>query len=546
MKTFETSLGNSLSTNNMNFEKMSSVAEKSFCVVDELKTDFDNRFDKLRKELKENEELRSIILKNEQNMAKMDMDIQLQKKQIEDFKRREDDALRREEKYKQREDQLLIRIKEAERHHSFRDTPPPSQHQDLPVLQRNERSLLETGMQISKPGFSGKDMVPSKRDSEHLGYLCSRNTNENIQATNIAFPPSQSVLQKCYPGSSLAEDTGSTCHCFPSQANAVQFPLTQKVNETHVLSETNAIIYPLPTTTSMHIAPVQKSDSSTQCLPLVNSYSEEWQKQLSISFPITAVSPTIRPSIQLEKQVEQPTKTAPSPANRLLLLTKDKWPKHSPVATVLSQVQVRQQVPSHDRSSNQDKKQQEDPLGIFIFDLTASPILDHSETECHLDQETLMVKREQIDESPVKTKSSTPKKRQKKNAEKQLRKYGTRSRGKVEENENTSIEKGVSKIRSKKSCQTESSSSKTISGLKRKAHNTGVVTNNKKKCDIGIAASAKSHAKEFDLKTHDTQVLEEISRSSFKRQRSEKRTLNLAGSSLFEIAMNSKAAWKKK
>lgn len=35
MKTFEASLDNSLSTNNTTFEKMSSVAEKSFGVVDE-------------------------------------------------------------------------------------------------------------------------------------------------------------------------------------------------------------------------------------------------------------------------------------------------------------------------------------------------------------------------------------------------------------------------------------------------------------------------------------------------------------------------------
>lgn len=60
------------------------------------------------------------------------------------------------------------------------------------------------------------------------------------------------------------------------------------------------------------------------------------------------VSPTIRPSVQPEKQNEQLLKTAPSPANRLSVLTKDKWPRHSPVATVLPQVQVRrQQVTSH-------------------------------------------------------------------------------------------------------------------------------------------------------------------------------------------------------
>lgn len=234
-------------------------------------------------------------------MTKMDMEIELQKKQIEDFKRREDDALRREEKYKQREDQLLDRIKEAERHYGFRDTPPPSQHQDLPALQRSERSLLaETGMQTAKPCFSRKDIVPSHQhtysssrpapsDSElSLSHFCTRNTSTvNVQGRDAAFPP-QSALQKCYHGSSLVEETGPTCHCFPSLPNAaVQCPIIQTGDKTQSFSETNASIYSLPPTTSVSIAPVQKSACSTQCLPLAKSYSEERQIQLSTSFPIT-------------------------------------------------------------------------------------------------------------------------------------------------------------------------------------------------------------------------------------------------------------------
>lgn len=155
---------------------------------------------------------------------------------------------------------------------------------------------------------------------------------------------------------------------------------------------------------------------------------------------------------------------------------------------------------------SQDKKQQEDPLEIFTFDLTASPILENCETASHPDLDPV-VKQEQIDESPVKTKSSASKKRQKKVPEKPLRKYGTRSRGKIEENENTNIEKGVPKISSKKSNQSNNSSSNAIAGLKRKVYNT-VVANNKKKCDIGITASTIPDANVFDLKTHDNNRVE--------------------------------------
>jgi hypothetical protein len=241
----------------------------------------------------------------EQELAKLDMEVQTQKKQLEEFKRREDDVLKREEKYKRHEDQLLERIKEIESHKLsvFRDTPPPSQRQDLPVLQGNGSLHFDSadrGIVISNPCFSRKDAsyqhisysssYPALSDKGLAAKPFAKNTPMAMKDVTETFHPC--TFSKCY-GSFQKENagrTGSATGGFNPLYNAEPCSVIQTMNRLPSMSETSASAYPLPSAPfpTASIAPVQKSSSPTQCLPIAKKYSTERQITLPSSYPLVA------------------------------------------------------------------------------------------------------------------------------------------------------------------------------------------------------------------------------------------------------------------
>lgn len=126
------------------------------------------------------------------------MELQLQKNQIDDLKRKEQEALTKEDEFKQKEKRLLERIKEAEmRVTALRDTPPPSQEslRHYGAYQSNiNQNINKVQTCLTERNFTSRNdfsrlPVTQEFPLEHNAYIQVHHSNNQMINGIVDFPP---------------------------------------------------------------------------------------------------------------------------------------------------------------------------------------------------------------------------------------------------------------------------------------------------------------------------------------------------------------------
>jgi len=163
------------------------------------------------------------------------MELQLQKTQINDLKRKEQEALRKEDDFNQKEKRLLEKIKEAEiKVSALRDTPPPSQ-ESLRHYGSYQSNINPNPNQVTcfpERNFTSRNdysrlPVTQEFPIEHNACLQVNQNSNQVVNGNIDFPPVRECDKRLrhYDASSMQSSSYPTASIAPVQqpSNMEQF-----------------------------------------------------------------------------------------------------------------------------------------------------------------------------------------------------------------------------------------------------------------------------------------------------------------------------------
>ncbi|EDO42534.1 predicted protein [Nematostella vectensis] len=355
-----------------NLDQVTSAADKSVKVIMQLKADFAENFNTLKRNVREDQAVQETISKLEKQVAIKEETIKHLTFQLEELHAKEQRALEREESYFKREKEILEQLKTAE------STSTPRKLNDIKELTRQleesrkresmalerEQKYVERENQLSaslkalenKQHYLPNNAIAEKHFHAHLPVNASTTHGGKM----LTYGPTMPLVHYQQP-----RDQHNASHvtqrqdaipphcesdCFSARA------LTVSSHQVHSTSHPTAAI-----------APVQTMPM-TQSLALPTEQHSNANSHATASFVTNKASvlPVSTASQRLQENHNQSNLISPGnlSASRASL---HEYPKRSPVATVLPLTQVKIE---NNRKDCIFSKKGDDPLGIFVFDLT--------------------------------------------------------------------------------------------------------------------------------------------------------------------------------
>ncbi|XP_068714383.1 uncharacterized protein [Montipora foliosa] len=371
MDSFKDSIDTTLATKT---EEVATAASQSADLLRKLKEDLLESFGCLRKDLKENEELKELISKQNETIFEQDSKLKVLQAELKDCRARERKITEEHEKYVEREDRLMKQLQEI----SNKQTP--------------SFSNLPYNAQVAACNTFSSGVPRNPSDVQHLQ-----------KPSIVGYQPQHVRLHHMHPQTQYA--TKTFCHSATSAEANMQgaayeeaipvmnyLPPTQLIQNEAVVPYLNIPQCQIPTQDSFipkqstvdhptaAIAPMRSSTDGDQWLSCrEDSKANESGNHSSLRAQNGAafVASYETPSNVATTIFTSPGNPAPAPS------LKATRPKQSPIAAVHPQIRVKAECEREGRKVTTpncaEKVQREDPLEIFVFDLTSSPEDDYGD-----------------------------------------------------------------------------------------------------------------------------------------------------------------------
>ncbi|KAL9960546.1 hypothetical protein ACROYT_G034019 [Oculina patagonica] len=400
-------------------EQVASAASESADLIKKLKDDLLEGFGCLRKDLKETEELKQVIAKQNEKIVEQDSQIKMLQTKLEDHRAREEKSKEKQERYMEREDKLLQKLDEiSNRQKSAPQVPLPLNQ--MPVVSNLSQHQASARLQYPSEGYVPQNPAAT---SSHPNFAWDRTEGPSSVLLHHMQPPSHPPIENKTveafhlnlqaPISTPAAP--ALDYQYPPQSNLPAAKSAFRIQDDAVVPASVNIQYQAaqsqqaathPTATIAPMRLIQHQDQQ----PVCHQEGDIMEPVISQGENAATRPPTEVVSVA-ERQPQERNSALSSPGVCAPILSKTSWPKQSPIAAVQPQIRVKREDDREkmkvSRSPCAKKARKEDPFDIFVFDLTSS-----SEEESFDAQKTILTSSKVAPKYPVNTHATRSKKLQ--------------------------------------------------------------------------------------------------------------------------------------